>query len=234
MPSATPGWLGPSSDGQARLAASVEIARVYGLAKQDGHYVLVDRLWPRGVARATAPFDEWLKDVSPSTELRKWYGHRPERFEEFAQSLRPRARQSPRPGCPGRTSPAGRSGPAGAGYGDQGPPALGGGSAAGPPQLEVSEGARRCCYGASLGTEQPSSWGAPSRTTPHSGQSSPAQHAGSPASSSGGRPASPASGPPSSSLFGTAPTVVKPTCRVGAADNETALSPALWYLRCGR
>jgi uncharacterized protein YeaO (DUF488 family) len=67
------------------LAASVEIARVYGLAKQDGHYVLVDRLWPRGVARATAPFDEWLKDVSPSTELRKWYGHRPERFEEFAR-----------------------------------------------------------------------------------------------------------------------------------------------------
>ncbi len=63
----------------------VEIARVYGLAKQDGYYVLVDRLWPRGVARATAPFDEWLKDVSPSTELRKWYGHRPERFDEFAR-----------------------------------------------------------------------------------------------------------------------------------------------------
>jgi uncharacterized protein YeaO (DUF488 family) len=85
VPTATPGRAGSSSDGQARLAASVEIARVYGLAKQDGHYVLVDRLWPRGVARATAPFDEWLKDVSPSTELRKWYGHRPERFEEFAR-----------------------------------------------------------------------------------------------------------------------------------------------------
>jgi uncharacterized protein YeaO (DUF488 family) len=67
------------------MKAYVEIARVYGLHKGEGYYVLVDRLWPRGVARATAPFDEWLKDVAPSTELRKWYGHEAERFEEFTR-----------------------------------------------------------------------------------------------------------------------------------------------------
>ena len=71
------------------MNADVEIARVYRLEKQDDrYYVLVDRLWPRGVARATAPFDEWLKDVAPSAELRKWYGHEPERFQEFASRYR--------------------------------------------------------------------------------------------------------------------------------------------------
>ena len=68
------------------MKVDVQIARVYGLDKRDGHYVLVDRLWPRGVSKAGAPFDEWLKDVAPSTELRKWYGHAPERFEEFARA----------------------------------------------------------------------------------------------------------------------------------------------------
>jgi len=47
--------------------------------------ILVDRLWPRGVSHARADWDEWLKDVSPSTELRKWYGHEPERFAEFVR-----------------------------------------------------------------------------------------------------------------------------------------------------
>jgi uncharacterized protein YeaO (DUF488 family) len=49
----------------------------------DGHRVLVDRLWPRGVSREKAKLDEWLPDVGPSDELRKWFGHDPERFEEF-------------------------------------------------------------------------------------------------------------------------------------------------------
>ncbi len=44
----------------------------------------MDRLWPRGVAKRDAPFDVWSKDVAPSAELRRWYGHVPERFEEFA------------------------------------------------------------------------------------------------------------------------------------------------------
>ena len=50
--------------------------------------ILVDRLWPRGLARATAPFATWAKDVAPSPHLRKWYGHVPERFEEFAHRYR--------------------------------------------------------------------------------------------------------------------------------------------------
>jgi uncharacterized protein YeaO (DUF488 family) len=77
------------------MQTDVEIARVYGLQKGDGYYVLVDRLWPRGVARAKAPFDEWLKDVAPSTELRKWYGHEPERFEEFTRRYRQELRTGP-------------------------------------------------------------------------------------------------------------------------------------------
>jgi len=46
------------------------------------------RLWPRGIAKATAPFDEWLKEVAPTTELRRWYGHDPAKFETFAARYR--------------------------------------------------------------------------------------------------------------------------------------------------
>lgn len=53
-----------------------------------GHRVLVDRLWPRGVRKDDAPFDEWLRDVAPSTELRHWYAHDPRRFDEFAARYR--------------------------------------------------------------------------------------------------------------------------------------------------
>jgi uncharacterized protein YeaO (DUF488 family) len=54
----------------------------------DGFRVLVDRLWPRGLKREQAAFDEWLKSIAPSNELRKWYGHRPERWTEFAERYR--------------------------------------------------------------------------------------------------------------------------------------------------
>jgi uncharacterized protein YeaO (DUF488 family) len=49
----------------------------------DGLRVLVDRVWPRGMTKNAAHLDEWIKDVAPSTPLRRWYGHRPERFTEF-------------------------------------------------------------------------------------------------------------------------------------------------------
>jgi uncharacterized protein YeaO (DUF488 family) len=49
------------------------------------HRVLVDRLWPRGVKKETLDYDEWPKEVTPSSELRRWYGHEPSRFEEFAR-----------------------------------------------------------------------------------------------------------------------------------------------------
>ncbi|MHB8885692.1 MAG: DUF488 domain-containing protein [Methylovirgula sp.] len=58
--------------------------RVYDPSESgDGDRVLVDRLWPRGLKRELAAIDEWLKDVAPSHELRKWYGHRPELWPEF-------------------------------------------------------------------------------------------------------------------------------------------------------
>ncbi len=64
--------------------SGVRVRRVYETrAPEDGTRVLVDRLWPRGLAKADAGLDEWCKAVSPSTALRKWYSHDPARFEEF-------------------------------------------------------------------------------------------------------------------------------------------------------
>ncbi len=72
-----------------RPGRRIELRRVYDHAPADGtHRVLVDRLWPRGIAKADAPFDEWAKDVAPSTELRRWFGHDPARFEGFAERYR--------------------------------------------------------------------------------------------------------------------------------------------------
>jgi uncharacterized protein YeaO (DUF488 family) len=51
--------------------------------RADGYRVLIDRLWPRGVSRQQAKLDDWVKEVSPSPELRRWFGHEPRRFEEF-------------------------------------------------------------------------------------------------------------------------------------------------------
>lgn len=67
----------------------VSIKRVYELPVQgDGKRILVDRLWPRGVTKEEARIDLWLKGVAPSTELRKWYGHTPEKWPEFQQRYR--------------------------------------------------------------------------------------------------------------------------------------------------
>ena len=52
-------------------------------APDDGFRVLVDRLWPRGVAKSSAQIDLWLKDIAPSTAIRKWFGHDPEKWHEF-------------------------------------------------------------------------------------------------------------------------------------------------------
>jgi uncharacterized protein YeaO (DUF488 family) len=51
----------------------------------DGTRILVDRLWPRGLSKADAAIDLWLKDIAPSTELRRWFGHDPDRWPEFHQ-----------------------------------------------------------------------------------------------------------------------------------------------------
>ena len=68
--------------------------RVYD-PNDGGYRVLVDRLWPRGISRARAVLDEWLKDVAPSVELRQWYGHAVERYDEFARRYRAELRRSP-------------------------------------------------------------------------------------------------------------------------------------------
>jgi uncharacterized protein YeaO (DUF488 family) len=70
-------------------AGRVRVRRAYEEPEQgDGTRVLVDRIWPRGLSKAKAALDEWCKNVAPSTELRKWYGHDPDRFEEFSRRYR--------------------------------------------------------------------------------------------------------------------------------------------------
>jgi uncharacterized protein YeaO (DUF488 family) len=65
------------------------IKRIYEpVAKTDGYRVLVERLWPRGVTKAEAALHEWLKDVAPSPDLRRWYGHDLARWEEFTERYR--------------------------------------------------------------------------------------------------------------------------------------------------
>jgi uncharacterized protein YeaO (DUF488 family) len=70
-------------------SSSIGIKRVYEPASAgDGVRVLVDRLWPRGLSKASLAYDAWPRDLSPSNELRKWYGHDPKRFAEFRRRYR--------------------------------------------------------------------------------------------------------------------------------------------------
>lgn len=62
---------------------------------EDGCRVLVDRLWPRGLSRAKAQLDQWQKDLAPSSALRTWFGHRAERFDEFALAYRNELEHNP-------------------------------------------------------------------------------------------------------------------------------------------
>ncbi|MET9291964.1 DUF488 family protein [Streptomyces sp. NPDC003077] len=84
----------------AAAPSGPRVRRVYDPPEAaDGTRVLVDRLWPRGLAKADAAVDHWCKDVAPSNELRRWYGHQTERFEEFARRYRreltaPQAREA--------------------------------------------------------------------------------------------------------------------------------------------
>ena len=66
------------------MARQILLRRIYDdPSPADGVRVLVDRVWPRGLTKDAAHLDEWIKDAAPSTQLRRWYGHRPERFTEF-------------------------------------------------------------------------------------------------------------------------------------------------------
>lgn len=68
---------------------TIALKRVYEAAgDSDGYRVLVDRLWPRGISKVNAKLDLWLKEIGPSTELRKWFGHDQAKFNEFAEKYR--------------------------------------------------------------------------------------------------------------------------------------------------
>lgn len=68
---------------------TIKLKRIYdSISDQDGIRVLVDRVWPRGVAKAKADLDDWLKEIGPSTELRKWFGHDPDKYEQFKQKYK--------------------------------------------------------------------------------------------------------------------------------------------------
>ena len=72
----------------------IRIKRIYERARtSDGSRILVDRLWPRGMAKSTAKIDEWMKELAPSNALRKWFGHKPERWQEFQKRYRNELRQ---------------------------------------------------------------------------------------------------------------------------------------------
>ena len=74
----------------------VQLKRVYDPPlPRDGMRVLVDRLWPRGVRKAKAHIDLWLKDIAPSTALRQWFGHDPARWSEFRRRYRAELKRQP-------------------------------------------------------------------------------------------------------------------------------------------
>ena len=76
-------------------AANVRLKRAYEApAADDGTRILVDRLWPRGVTKKRAAIDRWMKDIAPSTELRKWFSHDPARWNEFRRRYAREVRQN--------------------------------------------------------------------------------------------------------------------------------------------
>lgn len=78
--------------------ARIRIKRAYEAHSEgDGERILVDRIWPRGLRKADAHIDLWLKDVAPSTPLRQWFGHDPARWEEFRHRYRAELARNPEP-----------------------------------------------------------------------------------------------------------------------------------------
>jgi uncharacterized protein YeaO (DUF488 family) len=96
----------------AKSHAEARVARIYDEASaEDGRRILVDRLWPRGVSKEAAKLDDWCKEVAPSDELRRWYGHDPERFEEFAARYRKELSEGERAEALARLAAEAREGP---------------------------------------------------------------------------------------------------------------------------
>ena len=77
------------------MALDVQIKRIYDPTDpDDGYRVLIDHIWPRGVSRERARLDEWARELAPSDELRRWFDHVPERFEEFRTRYRAELRRN--------------------------------------------------------------------------------------------------------------------------------------------
>lgn len=77
-------------------AANVRLKRAYDPpAPSDGTRILIDRLWPRGLTRAAAAIEQWIKEIAPSTELRKWFGHDPARWPGFRSRYAAELREHP-------------------------------------------------------------------------------------------------------------------------------------------
>ena len=93
-------------------ADRVKVKRVYEEPEAtDGVRILVDRLWPRGIRRQDLVLDDWIKDVAPSPGLRTWFGHRPERFEEFERRYRKELSSAPAADVLRRLRSAAKAGP---------------------------------------------------------------------------------------------------------------------------
>lgn len=77
-------------------ADHVKLKRAYEPPESgDGKRILIDRLWPRGIKKTEAAIDEWMKEIAPSTELRKWFGHDPARWQQFRRRYQSEIRQHP-------------------------------------------------------------------------------------------------------------------------------------------
>jgi uncharacterized protein YeaO (DUF488 family) len=77
-------------------ARGATVRRIYDPpGRGEGYRALVDRLWPRGVKREPGLFDDWLKDAAPTTDLRRWYGHDPEKYAVFARRYRAELKEEP-------------------------------------------------------------------------------------------------------------------------------------------
>lgn len=77
-------------------ARNIQLKRAYQAASaEDGTRILIDRLWPRGVKKTDAAIDLWAKELAPSTDLRQWFGHDPERWSEFCRRYADEVRQHP-------------------------------------------------------------------------------------------------------------------------------------------
>ena len=81
---------------QTLKSSRIEVKRVYEPASRtDGTRILVDRLWPRGLSKEDAAIDHWCKELAPSTALRQWFGHKPERWEEFRKRYKAELAEAP-------------------------------------------------------------------------------------------------------------------------------------------